>query len=468
MSGKIEVNISTLEQIKNFEYEQLGNIKFTSIIILTYNKLEYTKICIESIRKFTPKNQYEIIVVDNNSSDGTKEWLKEQNDLIVIYNKENEGFPKGCNQGIEISKGESILFLNNDTIVTPNWLNNLDKLLYSDDSIGAVGSISNSCSNGQIINVNYNNFDEMIDLSKVINNSNKIDYTYKTYLVGYCYLVKKSIIDKVGYFDEIFTPGNFEDNDLSYRISSFGYKLLLCKNSYIHHFGSVSFKSTSEEYYKLYMKNLDKLKKKWEFDIIEKSFSGLSISTYLNNDKNLKVLEIGCGIGATYFNVLQLNKNIDYYGIEKLEGAFNISKQFFNVKNINIENEDITYDENYFDYIILSEKIERYNNPINTLNKISKYLKKDGYIITSITNIMHISKIKEILFGSQNSGGFTANQIQHIFTNAGYKIENMNLKQLQLQKEDMDFIDKLCNISSEQLKNQYLTYEYEIKASKIE
>ena len=132
------------------------------------------------------------------------------------------------------------------------------------------------------------------------------------------------------------------------------------------------------------------------------------------------------------------------------------------------KNEDITYDENYFDYIILSEKIERYNNTINTLNKISKYLKKDGYIITSIANIMHISKIKEILFGSQNSGGFTANQIQHIFTNAGYKIENMNLKQLQLQKEDMDFIDKLCNISSEQLKNQYLTYEYEIKASKIE
>ena len=109
-----------------------------------------------------------------------------------------------------------------------------------------------------------------------------------------------------------------------------------------------------------------------------------------------------------------------------------------------------------------------YNNPTNILKKISKYLKKDGYIITSITNIMHISKIKEILFGSQNSGGFTANQIQHIFTNAGYKIENMNLKQLQLQKEDMDFIDKLCNISSEQLKNQYLTYEYEIKASKIE
>ena len=168
------------------------------------------------------------------------------------------------------------------------------------------------------------------------------------------------------------------------------------------------------------------------------------------------------------FNKSINDKNIDYYGIEKLEGAFNISKQFFNVKNINIENEDITYDENYFDYIILSEKIQMYNNPTNILKKISKYLKKDGYIITSITNIMHISKIKEILFGSQNSGGFTANQIQSIFTSAGYKIENMNIKQLQLQKEDIDLIDKICTISSEQLKNQYLTYEYEIKASKIE
>lgn len=135
MSGNIVKDKDTLDKIINYDYVQEGNIRFTSIILLTYNQLDYTKLCIESIRKFTPKGQYEIIVVDNNSNDGTVEYLKAQEDLRVIYNDYNAGFPKGCNQGIEISKGESILLLNNDTIVTPNWLNNLDSVLYSSDDI---------------------------------------------------------------------------------------------------------------------------------------------------------------------------------------------------------------------------------------------------------------------------------------------------------------------------------------------
>ena len=86
----------------------------TSIVILTFNKIDYTIKCIESIRKYTSLGSYEIIVVDNASTDGTKEWLKAQGDIIKIFNKENLGFPKGCNQGIEIATGNEILLLNND------------------------------------------------------------------------------------------------------------------------------------------------------------------------------------------------------------------------------------------------------------------------------------------------------------------------------------------------------------------
>ena len=103
----------------------------TSIIILTRNKFEYTKLCIESVRKYTQKDAYELIVVDNYSTDETREWLKEQVDVKVIYNSENVGFPKGCNQGIAIAEGENILLLNNDVIVTENWLDNLIMALYS-------------------------------------------------------------------------------------------------------------------------------------------------------------------------------------------------------------------------------------------------------------------------------------------------------------------------------------------------
>ena len=98
MNTPIVVNEKSKDIIKDCQYKCTNeDIKFTSIIILTYNQIEYTKLCIESIRKFTPKNKYEIIIIDNNSSDGTVEWLKGQSDIKSVYNNKNLGFPKGCN-----------------------------------------------------------------------------------------------------------------------------------------------------------------------------------------------------------------------------------------------------------------------------------------------------------------------------------------------------------------------------------
>ena len=98
----------------------------TSIIILSYNTYEITKGCIESIRKFTPAGSYEIIVVDNASEDASVAWLKRQKDIKLIINKENKGFPGGCNQGMAAAEqGNDILRLTSDTIVTPGWLDNL-------------------------------------------------------------------------------------------------------------------------------------------------------------------------------------------------------------------------------------------------------------------------------------------------------------------------------------------------------
>ena len=128
--------------------------KKVSIIILTYNQLAFTKDCIESIRKYTKPGSYELIIVDNASTDGTREWLIEQQknntDIQVVLNEENLGFPKGCNIGISQSQKKSdILLLNNDTIVTIHWLDNLVTCLESDETIGAVGAISNHQENLQ-------------------------------------------------------------------------------------------------------------------------------------------------------------------------------------------------------------------------------------------------------------------------------------------------------------------------------
>ncbi|HHV75686.1 MAG TPA: glycosyltransferase family 2 protein, partial [Thermoanaerobacterium sp.] len=114
--------------------------KLSSIIIVTHNQLEYTRKCIESIRKHT-KLPYELIVIDNASNDETVEYLESQHDIKLIKNNENRGFPASCNQGISIAKGEYIVLLNNDTIVTENWLNNLLYCLNNAENAGIVGPV---------------------------------------------------------------------------------------------------------------------------------------------------------------------------------------------------------------------------------------------------------------------------------------------------------------------------------------
>ncbi len=235
----------------------------TSIIILTYNKLPVIRQCIESIREYTEAGTYEIIVVDNHSEDGTPEWLKEQKDIVLISNPENVGFPKGCNQGILKASGDNIMLLNNDTLATGNWLSNMLRCLYAGEDTGAVGPVTNYCSNLQTVPVNYTTTEEMQSFARNFNVSDPLKWEYRKKLVGYCLLVKKSVVDKVGLLDERFSPGNFEDDDYCRRIIIAGYRLILCKDTFIHHYGSLSFFDNLPGYIELLEINRKKFEEKW-------------------------------------------------------------------------------------------------------------------------------------------------------------------------------------------------------------
>lgn len=235
----------------------------TSIIILTYNNLLYTKLCLESIRKYTTPKSYEVIIVDNNSSDGSQTWIRTQKNVHSIFNRENRGFPKGCNQGMTISTGDNILLLNNDVVVTSNWLDNLLIALHSESKVGAVGPVANVCSNNQNITVSYKTLDQMQKFASNYNKSYPDKWTQKKRLIGFCMLFKREVLNKVGFLDELFSPGNFEDDDYSLRIRLAGYKLFLCKDTFVHHFGSISFAHNMEELIKLRNINKKKFEDKW-------------------------------------------------------------------------------------------------------------------------------------------------------------------------------------------------------------
>lgn len=255
--------------------------KKTSIIILNYNTPKYLQLCLDSIRKYTKPYTYEIIVVDNHSTDGKSlPYLKEQeikfDDITCIYNDENLGFPKGCNQGIMMSaKGNDILLLNSDTIVMPRYLTQLQTALYHDEKIGATSCVTNYCSNFQKIPTSYTSIPELEEFADKYNHLDPKKWVYRDKLVAFCLLIRREVVDKIGLLDEIFTPGNFEDDDYSYRIRQAGYRLLLLKDTFIHHFGSGSFINplTEEErtrkikaYNELLERNQKLFLEKWHLD----------------------------------------------------------------------------------------------------------------------------------------------------------------------------------------------------------
>lgn len=313
---------------------------FTSIIILSYNTLEYTKLCIESIRKYTREGSYELIVVDNNSRDGSAQWLQEQHDIRLILNKENVGFPRGCNQGLKIAKGTEMLLLNNDTVVTPNWLDNMLAALYSQSRVGAVGCMTNHCSNEQSINLGYETLEELEEAAKVFNQRNERKWYPWLLLVGYCLLFKREVYERIGGLDEAFSPGNFEDDDYCLRMRQEGYELLLCGDTYIHHFGSVAFsgKNTPEqqrekerEYRELITRNRAYFLQKWKVTEAYHMSDEMITSMADEIEQGRDVLIVNCDLAYNLFWLRRRNANLQLFGLTNSEIGMQVAGKTFPV-----------------------------------------------------------------------------------------------------------------------------------------
>jgi len=215
----------------------------TSIIIPIFNQKKYTQKCLESIFLCGSKYDFEIIVVDNASTDGSREYLTGLgNRIVVIFNKKNVGFAKACNQGAKIAHGEYLLFLNNDTVVTNNWLdilvkeldNNKDmaivgpKLLYPDDTVQHAGIV----------------FDEK-KWPHHIYKKERGDAAYVNKkrqfqcITAACFLIRSKIFNDIGGFDEAYING-LEDLDLCLKVRELGLGILYCPESVVYHYGGIS------------------------------------------------------------------------------------------------------------------------------------------------------------------------------------------------------------------------------------
>ncbi len=291
--GKISPDEKTAESV------QTG--KMTSIVILAFNQLQYTRKCIESIFRHT-KQPFELIVVDNGSTDGTLAYLesvaggqrtevggqrpedggrRSENEggkteggggrsevrVEIIANQENRGFAAGNNQGIAAARGDYILLMNNDIVVTPDWLERMISCAEKSPQIGMVGPMSNYASGRQIVeNVPYN-LETLEGLERFAGDFSRqwaAERQRSTQVVGFCMLIKRAVINRIGGLDERYGLGNFEDDDFSLRATLAGFESWIAKDCFVHHFGSRTFIGAQIDYAKSLHRNWEIFKKKWD------------------------------------------------------------------------------------------------------------------------------------------------------------------------------------------------------------
>jgi len=210
----------------------------TSIIIITHNSLDQIKRCLKSIRKHTPE-AHEIIFVDNGSTDDTLKWLqgqaRENKSYQLIENKSNIGQVKGRNQGINLSKGEFIVLMDNDVVVSEGWLSGMRECLSQAPLCGIIGAMTN----------NSDGMQKATDESyQTVNYLDKYAAQYKERfrhrrihcrnLDGFCMFFKRTLAENIGLFDKRFDTGQCEDEDFCIRAALAGYSNYIAGDVFLH------------------------------------------------------------------------------------------------------------------------------------------------------------------------------------------------------------------------------------------
>ena len=450
-----------------------------SFVILSYNAMDMMKECIETIRETMLKDTYEIVVVDNASTDGIRDWLQSQQDIVLICNNENSGFAKGCNQGIHAANSShDVLLLNNDTLLTPNAVFWLRMGLYEKEDVGVTGPLSNYATNQTVV-IPDQTLRGYMEYARKIQIPEQNPYENKFWLSGFAMLIKRTALNEVGLLDENYAFANYEDSDYGIRMVKAGYKQFLCHNSFIFHWGSVSQKKHPDKYRESMEKNGQYFKDKWGFNLAYYSNVRSELIHYINAEKEdaISVLEIGCGCGATLSHIKYLYPNASVHGVELMENVADLGRYMADVINGDIESMILPYDANQFDYMIMGDVLEHLRDPEDAIRRLKKFLKPGGKIIASIPNLMHISVIAPLLQGDftyQDEGlldrthihFFTKNEIIRMFSRLDFHVANIaaTLCNTEENKVDEDFKNAILALPQIADKEQFRIYQYLVVA----
>ncbi len=235
--------VTSVKEIEKLVFTP-SSAPLVSIIIPVYNHWQYTHGCLKSILKNTVFRNFEIIIADDCSNDETGEMLKKVAGVRVVRNERNLGFVLNCNMASRLARGKYLLFLNNDIFVSKDWLEPLVSLAESDEKIGIAGSKVVD-KDGRLQECGWimqsDGWGFPVGRGDDPSQSKYCRAGEVDCISGCCFLVRRTVFEGVGRFDERFAPAYYEEFDLCFAVKDRGYKVMLEPASVVTHYDAASY-----------------------------------------------------------------------------------------------------------------------------------------------------------------------------------------------------------------------------------
>lgn len=383
----------------------LDRMPDVTICVLAYNRLEKTKRCVESILEYTQGIDYELLLVDNGSEDDTLEYFKsvQHSNKKIVHITRNLGALYATNLAMRSFSGRYFALVINDAIVTKNWLSNLLKCFESDPKIGMVTPGGSNVSNLQEIPLIFSSYDEMQRKAAAYNQSDPQKWEQRVRLVAIIYLLKREVIDLIGFDDPGFFH-DFEEDDLSVRVRRAGYKLMVCMDTFIHH--DHDFRHGEDKDREQFQASLEAGRKNFmdKYHGLDSWEDMSNYEGYLNLDfqqgrlpavPEILGVDVMCGMP-----VLQIKNELRRRGIMK-SGTMAFTTQAKHFLDLQTVCDDVVCDrmerladflENKsFDYIVLGNAVNTYAEIPRLLRLLLGALRPSGTLFLKLRNGLDIT-----------------------------------------------------------------------------